>query len=498
MLPLCAQSWYTRVAINSLLTVLVMHQPGIAAEPSRLTIERAPSSGKPVFAWRGVPFYPLIYSEHFSKFTPQLIKQLQNQGFNALQIAIDASEARSPKFLSVMRACQQARIPVVLELNDWRLRELLIKQPDLNMVMSDGKIVTYFPDFANAETRRLHLEHINAAAAQLHPLVNRPIVAISVGAYDHFHLPDGEVHDDFVVPKGAGRDHTRLPYGRHVEELFCASASPAAADRLPTSLQAAGSREEWDKWLHFRRDLVTSWLQKTVAAVREQVDVPIGVSLDLNFSQQEQFATPPYAWSDELDFVSVYCYGPDPDAAYLPRLMRTVYREFSRAGVPMIGFLEFSSGLSGHTPGEIYAEKSAPFAAGLMTTGPVPGRALDQQRVDSFIGWASHQDKDGLRARCPDPADVLFVVDRAGIDLGQDLQDSLRRRGVTVDMIYVEQGRSVKDQEIMDHDLVIVGETLPIPDAGQSVRPPKFVRPEAAISILSKNFSLDALAPHQP
>src|SRR5262249_13291610 len=137
-------------------------------------------------------------------------------------------------------------------------------------------------------------------------------------------------------------------------------------DAPPTALAETKDRAAWQDWLMFRRDLVTHWLVDTMSAVRSRTHVPVGVRLDLKFAQKEDFATPPYAWAESLDFVSAYCYGRQPDAAYVAPLMRTIRREYSEAGVPVIGFLEFSSGLSGGTLGDQYARGFAPFASGLM------------------------------------------------------------------------------------------------------------------------------------
>ena len=244
------------------------------------------------------------------------------------------------------------------------------------------------------------------------------------------------------------------------------------------------TRRRWEDWLRFRRQLVASWLQDTVDAVRQQLDTPIGVSFDLNFSQREQFATPPYGWSKLVDFVSVYCYGREPDAAYVPRLMRTVSQEFRDAGVPMIGFLEFSSGLAGQTPGDEYAKACAPFVAGLMTSGPVPGREHDQSRVDAFIQWARKADLRDVRRQSPMPANVLLVIDRTRIDFGQKLQKELARRGKTVDVRYVESDWDIGAAD--NYRYVLIGDGLELPLNVPSSTDRQFVRAGDALNVLDQ------------
>ena len=281
---------------------------------------------KPTFRLGGRPFYPLIYSDHFSKFTPTLLQELLRRGFNMAQVAADTEDTDSEPFRNVLTECADAGVPVLLEMNDWKLREVLMKRPDLNMVMSDGTPVKYFPDYANPETRREHLARYARAAENIKRFVGHPIVAVSVGAYDAYHLPDGEVHDDFVVPMHTEEDQTELPYGRYAAAAFAAylnvtekdrqlpGASDFASQPPPTTPATALNEWHWRRWLEFRRSLVTSWLSDTVNAVRSAIHVPVGVSIDLNFAQKEQFATPPFAWSGMLDFVSIYCYGKQPDA----------------------------------------------------------------------------------------------------------------------------------------------------------------------------------------
>jgi hypothetical protein len=456
----------------AIIIVVMIAALNASADTARMTVDRVGEAGKPVFCLDGKPFYPLVYSESFSKFTSELLNQLKQQGYNSLQVAIDAGDARSKQLAAVLQACQDAELPVILELNNWRLRELLIRRPELNMVMSDGRPIEHFPDYANPATRRAHLSKIRNAAVYLRRYRNRPIVAVSVGAYDHFHLPDGEVHDDFVVPKHTEKKQTRLPYGRHVESQFLGDSVRSSDEwaALPTTSADAGSRERWESWLHFRRNLVTSWLRDTVDEVRREMKLPVGVSFDLNFAQREQFATPPYAWAEILDFVSVYCYGREPKAGYVTRLMRTVQREFGDAGVPMIGFLEFSSGLAGRTAGDEYAAACAPFVAGLMTTGPVAGRQHDDSRVAACIQWARENSTNDLRQLAPNPAEVLLVVDRQSIGLEQKIQVRLKRLGTSVDLLYVTEEWDGAGCEA--YDRIVVGNDLRIPahESGQADR----------------------------
>ena len=367
--------------------------PVRASAESRLAVGRDTLTGKPVFQLDGRPFYPLIYSDHFSKFSREVLQRLAKQGFNMVQVAIDTEDTELPEFRACLEACQETGLPVLLELNDWRIRQVLIDKPELNMVMSDGTPVRYFPDYSNPQTRAEHLGRYERGAANVARFVGQPIVAISVGAYDSYHLPDGEVHDDFVVPKHE-RDQTRLPYGKYASAAFADylkgvtggsnATQPSRVAAPPTALAEAKDPAAWQQWLMFRRDLVTNWLADTASAVRDRTHVPVGVSFDLNFAQKEDFATPPFAWSKSLDFVSAYCYGRQSKAGYVAPLMRTIWREYGEAGVPVIGFLEFSSGLAGGTPGDQYARVCA------VRFGIDDGLASRRSKARRSPGWCVH------------------------------------------------------------------------------------------------------------
>lgn len=459
-----------------------------------LTIVRDVESSKPIFRLNGAPFYPLIYAEQFSSLSPAAIATIVKQGFNALQVGIDTEDTASSSFKELMAACTAAHLPVFLELNDWRIREELIERPELNMVMSNGERVKYFPDFANPETRREHIRRFAPAARRTRPYLGRPIIAISVGAYDAFHLPDAEVHVDFVVPPHTKHGQTQLPYGKHAEVAFRRFVAERSSKddgleklpAMPTARAEASNDQEWRLWLQFRRQLVADWLRATVRAVRQQAAVPIGVSYDLNFAERERFATPPAAWRGILDFVSVYCYGRTEDARYIPRLMRTVRREFRDEGVPMIGFLEFSSGLAGKALGDAYAKECAPFVSGLMVTGPVPDRKHPQARVESFVGWAKNQDETALLAANAPAADVLLVVNRDGVELGRTLQKECSRSGITVDVLYAN--REWTGDGIEGYGVVAIDDELQIPPDFRAGRDQQIVDRRGLLEFLRESL----------
>lgn len=467
-----------------------------AAQDCRLTIGRNGETPKPAFELNGRPFYPIIYTDHFARFSPRLLSQLREQGFNALQIALDTEESGSSRLRGLLSRCAAIKLPVIVEMHAWSTRAILIGRLELNMVMSDGQPVKYFPDYANPLMREEYLKRYARATVDLREFVDKPIVAISVGAYDAYHLPDGETHADFVVPAHSQAHQTRVPFGKYVADAFRRSlvvarseddasegalAVPGAGP--PTDLDDAKSNEQWRRWLLFRRDLVTQWLAATVDTVREKSGLPVGVSFDLNFAQREQFATPPFAWTQIVDFASVYCYGNRSDARYVPRLLRTVWREFSDAGVPMIGLLEFSSGLSGETAGDAYARECAPFVSGLMTAGPSPDKKHGADRVAAFARWATDVGANRLLESFPTAADVLLVVNRHSTEQSYPELQWCESADQPCDVIYVDDDWNGGGSS--NYRCVVVDPNLRLPSSSPGGIGTRYIRSEDLADYLS-------------
>jgi hypothetical protein len=472
--------------------LVAMHVAGLMQAASvanaadfHLAVTKSRQTGKPLFELNGRPFFPLVYSEHYSRVTSELLTTLRGKGFNTIQVAIDGEDTQLDEFRSVIAQCANAQLPVILEINEWKFWQFLASEPGLDMVMSDGVPVKHFPDYTSPDTRREHLARYARAADDIRPFVGRPIVAVSVGAYDAYHLPDGEVHDDFVVPAHTEKYQTRLPYGKHAVAAFRGHLAASCTDpakfetdydpsTLPSTPANARSNEHWRDWILFRRNLVTSWLGDTADTVRKRTGLPIGVSFDLNFARHEKYATPPFAWSHVLDFVSVYCYGRLPDAGYVSGLMRTVWHEYSDTGVPMIGFLEFSSGLAGKTPGDAYARECAPFVSGLMTASPRPERNHGQDRVDSFVRWAAGNSVQELLQMSPERAAVLVVLNRDGIYHDYEALDAYATPSRSCDVLFVN--RDWKAGGCQGYRVVVVDDDLALPKTTSGGSNPSFIR----------------------
>ena len=86
----------------------------------QLTAGRDPESSKLRFELNGRQYYPIIYSESLNHFTPQLLAKVRAKGCNMVQVSMDAEEADSPRLQEIMTLCMEAKLPVLLEINEWK------------------------------------------------------------------------------------------------------------------------------------------------------------------------------------------------------------------------------------------------------------------------------------------------------------------------------------------------------------------------------------------
>jgi hypothetical protein len=400
-----------------------------------LGIERDKQSDKPLFTLNGAPWYPVVYSLPFPDAKSEAIRPLPAKGFNTILISTDTEDVATPRMKQILDTCRDAELPVIVELNAWSFNGVLKNHPELNMVMKGGQPVRYFPDYANPESRRQYLSRYQRAAAALKAFENSPVVAISVGAYDGYHLPDGEVHADFTVPAHHQLFETGLPYGAFAEQTFehyldARGIRHSKNLRLPTTPEDAESAEIWRRWILFRRELVKGWLADTIKSVRSELHLPVTVTFDMKFAQNEDFATPPAGWIDLVDFLTIYSYGRTPVEQYLPADLCTLARSCKRAGVPIVALLEFSSALGGTTPADAYARYAAPFVSGMECSAPWPQHRHDAARVDTFIRWINQTTPKALRRMSWPPASILILVDPQAIYFRNAFAPSLNDRGI--------------------------------------------------------------------
>lgn len=418
-----------------------------------LSFSQDTQTGKAIFLLNNTPFYPVMYGP-VTQITPELIDKIREEGCNSIMLGMDVAQAYSEQVKKALQICKEKNIPTFVDVGEWSVWGKLQSDLSLNMIMLNGQPVKYFPDYANPKIREEHLKAYYRAAEFIKSYAHAPVIAISLGAYDGFHLPDGEVHLDFKIPLHPEKYGTYLPYGPWVEKEFNTYLAnqgkkpfqPVGTTRLPSTLQTAGSSEMWKDWILFRRAYVKKWLGDAFALVRKESGLPVTVTFDINFSLQERFATPPFEWTDIMDFYIVYYYGRLP-AEYIPKMLRAVYKEFNDAKKPMISLLEFSS--AGNTSGIDYAKESAPYISGFMTSEPIKGylerdaqkmlrKSHDIERVKSYLSWVK-SNSDRLMTLKPPAAEVLVLVDKTSIYFENPFTDALSLHKIPYDIQYVQE-----------------------------------------------------------
>ena len=341
------------------------------------------SSPKVLFTLGGRQLFPVVayLPDLASASTPAQVAALRQQGFNLVMAAIDYPwlEARRAEIDQFLQACAAGRMPVILELQEWDFWHNWLKQhPEANMLMSFGQRVSTYPDFANPDASNEHLRRYTAMASFAKAYQGKPIVALSIGAYDAYHIPDGETHADFSVPQHDDYPQTWLPYGEDVTAAYIAFLKqqgftpsdlgfnswdtvlpPKDAATIRTSLH-------WSSWNWFRKQgYVQPWLAGTASAVREAAGLPVTVSLDLRTADWDGWATAGEQWAEAFDFILVYYYGV-VDAGTVQTRLRLVSDAYIHKEVPIISMMEFSSALGLTTPADLYIQPSIPYVSGFM------------------------------------------------------------------------------------------------------------------------------------
>jgi len=220
-------------------------------------------------------------------------------------------------------------MPVIVEYEPgFRRDNWLGANPARNLQLSpeypDGSLfVHYFPDYQNQEVLDFVQSETTIFLAALGPYHHRTIVAYSIGAYDFYHLPDGEVHVLFTTiyphPLGEG-NQTWVPYGAHITEDFrnyltAEGVSPVTLGftslsevTTPTDRSSANNEDHWKWWIRYRRYFVSRFVGQVTDGFRKPSGLPVTGTYDINFSLNDNFASPIEDISRLLDFFILYYY----------------------------------------------------------------------------------------------------------------------------------------------------------------------------------------------
>lgn len=425
----------------------------IAAQDGGMVFGKARVGEKMLFTLNGDPFFPVIASISISKgFGQSDVEALKAQGFNTIYTAVDYAwlEPRGAEIENFFRVNAAANMPVIVELGEWDYwRNWLREYPDANMMMPHGDSVITFADYANPAAKDEHLRRFSELSTYLGSYRNRPVIALSAGAYDYYHIPDGETHADFTVPQHSTFPQTWLPYGEWAEtnyidflqahgftptdvgfDTWDAVVPPSEWENIQTPLH-------WSSWMWYRKDgYVMPWLADTAAIAREASGLPISVSLDVRPAGWDAWATPTLGWADVFDFMFVYYYGMNNQQETRERF-QYFYGAYDARDVPLISLLEFSSVLGASTSAEDYLHASIPYIAGLQFG--FGGAARHEQRLEGFLNTAQEIADTDMWEATPLPAELGILVWAADSYIYAGYEVAARaadEAGVTFEAVY--------------------------------------------------------------
>lgn len=318
----------------------------------RLTIDRL-ENGKPYFQLNRQPFLPVIT---YCSLDVEEMKKYQRAGFNTLYVAIDypwtQSSAEVDRIKLFLNSAAELNIPIIIELQEWDYWKVWLKQhQDSNMVLSNGNYVDTYPDYANPKAKEEHLRRFKTMVESLSPYFNRPIIAFSLGAYDAYHIPDGEIHIDFVTPPLTKLEQTFLPFGKYSLSAYKKylqknkitpkeiGFSSEAEIYLPTEREKAKTNLHWVSWIQYRRYYTYTWLKETAELVHKVSPVPVTVTYDIKFALAERWGTPFLEEADLLDFLMVYYYE-NANLDLIPQRYKAISEFYFRKGAPFIDMFD--------------------------------------------------------------------------------------------------------------------------------------------------------------
>jgi hypothetical protein len=356
--------------------------------PTRLFIQKDTPlpEHKPLFSINGKPFVPVIMHIVSNNLPDENdIQKLIQQGYNTLCLVLNYSEIGEMNLIHFIERCKERAIPLIIELRPNGLHDWLKVHKEGNMWFSPkypsgATHIHYFPDYANPETWAEYQRQLKETLDFLKPYIHDPIISFSLGAYDHFHIPEGETHVDFTCSSEYPVDvkhQTWLPYGPFVEKEYLAWMNDhrnqfdlATTDELtpPINFEQAAGFEHWRSWIIYRRDYVRKWIEKTYNLVKEISMLPITMTYDVNFSIRDKFGSPPTDLADILDYVVIYLYLSDSTTNKEVALrMKGLDHLFRTNEIPMISLFEFTSQITNVPISAMeYLRQTAPYVSGMQ------------------------------------------------------------------------------------------------------------------------------------
>ena len=424
--------------------------------PYLLTFGPGPTATKAGFFLNNQRINPVILRRNLPAPSIEELTQYKAEGFNVLLVRLQPDHAANPEVALYLDRCRANGMPVIVEYATDIWGGWLQGRPSRNLQLSPDypggeKYVRYYPDFANPEVRDHVRNEVRSLVSSLRPYHGRPIIAYSDGAYDEYHLPDGETHSHFNVyhphPLGEG-NQTWVPYGPRTADDFrhylsSRDIDPAALGFhslsevfAPSDKFTSRNSEHWRYWLLYRRHYVAGYIEFVNAALRSLSSLPVTGTIDLNFSLNENFAAPFVDIADFYDFYIFYYYryGKLPASQSIPAQLETVRWEAARRRKPVISLLEFSSQI-GPRPISIgdYLSYSLPYVSGFAF---FPDKTLGENVFAGIVQGYSKTRSWDIGPPKADAAVFLWPLDVNHWDQAVTFGQVLRRQGCAYDVIY--------------------------------------------------------------
>ncbi len=445
---------WKQLILLSLILVLVIGKEGLGYCTEKvlfnLDLTRLENQ-KVIFTLNGQIYFPVIMSCGIDA-TREQIKKFQADGFNCIYTPIDYPwiYSRDKEIESFLDVCRELNMPVIIELASWDYwHSFLSTDVSCNMMMSTGEYIRNYPDFANPRAKEEYLKRFRTVLEFLKPYFYSPIIAISIGPYDAYHIPDGEIHADFVVPEHTKIAQTWLPYGEYVSKDFRSyliregflpkdlGFSRWEDVYPPTDRENAKNKVHWQAWMYYRREGYTlSWIKSTAELVKELTRLPVTMTLDLRPEIWEDWGTPGLSIANVFNFIIVYYYGLGPtEFGMIPRRLERISTEYNYSGVPLISLLEFSSALGGRTHAEDYILQSYPYVSGFQF-GFFDKRGQGEVRYDAFVKTISKVREEDLWKIRDERAILAILLSKKDIYISEDVSSTLYREKIPYDVIY--------------------------------------------------------------
>ncbi len=341
--------------------------------------------------------------------SPQIFAEAFSNGVNSVYLPWYSNNRNVFKILCCTAA--ENGLGVIAEYNpSWWDQSWVSNNPALAMMFSPThslyasksdyptNYVQWFPDYLNTNLIALLRQDMTNALNDILPFYHQPIIAISLGAYDYWHIPDGELHSPQFnagpYPHALGEGNQLwLPFNPTVLADYKKWLQPNgySIDSIGfTNLQdvflpndtisSARNAAHWESFVRYRRSIVTNCLSVIVSDIRSQTDLPLGITWDLNFLLQEDYAPNTPGICQLVDLLFCYFYNPPSQVSpstWIRAMMEFDNFEASQKQTAIIAF---------HTyPATGYATSDLLTAASYSASGVVYNFAPDAT-ADAF--WA--------------------------------------------------------------------------------------------------------------